>query len=215
MRGYITAVRRKLRTSGLQETFAIVAGRAYNSLFHGRLLLFRADITGNAVDSKLSGKKDGIKARTSIHELTADERSIFKGYGGESLLRLWEKRFQKGHSLFVVYHGGEVAGTGWIYEGGRKEFFTVPLAPGEAFIVAVFVLDPFRGKGLGTRILALILQRMKDDGFQRAYICTKEWNHFQKSIRRAGFELLGKVREIKMFGRVFQVWSECGGRDFP
>ncbi len=215
MVGHISTVRRKLGTRGFLETSAIVARRAYDSLFHGRLLLFKADIAEDAVDVEPADDENRILARTSVDELTADERSTFEGYGGESLIKLWQERFQKGHRLFLIYHGGDVVGASWLFEGEGNDFFTVPVAPGEVFVVNVFILESFRGKGLGTRSLALILRKMKEEGFRRVYICTKEWNHFRRAIGKNGFELVGKVREIKMFGKVFQVWSECGGRDFP
>jgi GNAT superfamily N-acetyltransferase len=213
--GYIAAVQRKLGSAGLRKTVALVAGRVYDALFHGRLLLFRTDLDGYSAAMVRSAREDRILLRRSIDELASVERNAFKEYGGDNLLRLWERRFHKGHRLYVTYDGSEVAGASWVYEGGAGRFFTVPLAQGEVFIVAVFVLEDFRGKGLGTRTLALLLEEMKEEGFERAFICTKEWNHFQKAIRRAGFECVGKLREINMLGKSIQVWSESGGSDFP
>jgi GNAT superfamily N-acetyltransferase len=213
--GYIAAVRRKLGTAGVRKTVVLGSRRAYDALFHGRLLFFRVDLDGYATDMESVDREDRVLPRKSIDEITSVERKAFKEYGGASLIRLWNERFQKGHRLFVTYHGSEVAGASWVYEGGTERFFTVPLAEGEVFIVAVFVLENFRGRGLGTRTLALILQMMKDEGFQRAFICTKEWNHFQKAIRRAGFQCVGKLREIKVFRKSIQIWSDSGASDFP
>ena len=213
--GYLTAVRRKVEKEGLRKTVVLASRRTYDELFHGRLILFRAYLDGYGADKARPNGHGRVVPRGSIEELGPEERKAFREYGGDSLLNLWRTRFHKGHRLLVTYHGREVAGASWVYEGAAERFFTVPLAEKEVFIVAVFVLHDFRGRGLGTRTLELILGRMRDEGFQRAYICTKEWNHFQKAIRKAGFDHVGKLREIKMFGKFIQVWSTSGASAFP
>jgi GNAT superfamily N-acetyltransferase len=212
--GYLSTVRRKLGTVGIRGTIALAARRAYDTILHGRLLVFRADLPTYVADEALVDKGTCVVVRNAIAEVTLIERRVFEEYGGYGLIRLWEKRFSLGHRLFVTYYSDKVAGASWVYEGKANGFFTVPLGVGDAFVVAVFILDSFRGKGLGMQSLALMLSTMREEGFKRAFICTKEWNFFRKSIRRAGFEFVGKVREIRLLGRAIQVWSDIEGEEF-
>lgn len=192
-----------------------MAQRIYGELFHSKNLFFSIDLSNYKPDEKSMNENVTVIDKTSFDQLSEDEKKVFQGYGGSALLDLFKKRFESGHKVFLTYYSGEVVGASWICEGGPGKFFMIPLSEGEFFILAVFIIEKFRSRGISSASLANILQRMKEYGFQKGFICTKEWNYFQKSIKKAGFELVGKVRELKMFRRNILIWSSVNAKDFP
>ncbi len=184
-------------------------------LFHSRNLLFMVDLTDYKVDNRTKNEHVEVVEIKSFDQLTASEKKVFQEYGGSNLLQLFEKRLLQGHRLFLTHVDGEIAGAIWIYEGGSGKFFMIPLSEKEFFILAVFIIDKFRGRGISSTSLAYLLTEMKEEGFRRGFICTKEWNFYQKSIKKAGFEFIGKVREIKAFKKNILIWSSVNWKDFP
>ena len=210
-----STVRKKMSTEGIRNTLLLMAQRIYGELFHSKNLFFSIDLSNCRPDERSRNENITVLDKTSFDQLTKDEKEVFRGYGGSALLDLFKKRFESGHRVFLTYYSGEVSGASWIYEGGPGKFFMIPLADREFFILAVFIVERFRGRGISSASLVSILQRMKGYGFQRGFICTKEWNFFQNSIKKAGFELIGKVRELKIFKRNILVWSSVNAKDFP
>lgn len=210
-----STVRKKFSIEGIKNTFLLMSQRIYCELFHSKNLFFALDLSNYKPDERSMNENITVLDKTSFDQLTEDEKEVFRGYGGSALLDLFKKRFESGHRVFLTYYLNEVVGASWIYEGGLGKFFMIPLAEGEFFILAVFIIEKFRGRGISSVSLANILQRMKEYGFQRGFICTKEWNFFQKSIKKAGFELVGKVREMKIFKRNILIWSSVNDKDFP
>lgn len=210
-----TTVKKKVAADGIKNTFLLVARRVYGELFHSRNLFFSIDLSDYAPDEERMSESITVIDRTSFDQLREDEKRAFQEYGGRALLELFKKRFENGHKLFVTYFSNEPVGASWIYEGGTGKFFMIPLAEGEFFILAVFIVDKFRGRGISSASLKSILVRMRDCGFKKGYICTKEWNFFQKSIKKAGFKLVGKVRELKILRRHILIWSSVDAKDFP
>lgn len=183
-------------------------------IFYSKNLFFTADLCNYNPDEKFINKKVEVLEKKLFEELTQTEKENLRKYGGEDLLALFEKRLEKGHRLFLTYLEGEVAGASWIYEGGIRKFFVIPLSKKDFFILAVFTIDKFRRKGVATSSLVYVLQKMKQEGFQRGFICTKEWNFYRKTIKKAGFEFVGKFREVRIFKRTILIWSSVGYRDF-
>lgn len=210
-----STVRKKFSTGGIKNTFLLIAQRIYCELFHSKNLFFAIDLSNYKPDERSMNENITVLDKTSFDQLTEDEKEVFRGYGGNALLDLFKKRFESGHRVFLTCYYNEVVGASWIYDGGPGKFFMIPLAEGEFFILAVFIIEKFRGRGISSASLVSILQRMKDYGFQKGFICTKEWNFFQKSIKKAGFELVGKVREMKIFKRNILIWSSVNDEDFP
>jgi GNAT superfamily N-acetyltransferase len=210
-----STVRKKFSTGGIKNTFLLMAQRIYCELFHSKNLFFAIDLSNYKPDERSINENITVLDKASFDQLTEDEQEVFKGYGGSALLDLFKKRFESGHRVFLTYYSGEVVGASWIYKGGPGKFFMIPLETDEFFILAVFIIEKFRGRGISSASLASILQRMKEYGFQKGFICTKEWNFYQNSIKKAGFEFIGKVREIKAFKKNILIWSSVNRKNFP
>lgn len=209
----LTSVSRKQAQLGVRRAAVFFARRLWDTLFHSRELFFTIDLSElTLVPGPGNGLVEVLEKR-SFSDLTGKEQEAIRGYGGSELLSLFEERLAGGHRLFLTYVDGDVAGAAWIYVGGPGRFFMIPLSQEEFFIVAVFIIDRFRGKGISVPSLKLLLQKMKKEEFRRGFICTKEWNFYHRSIEKAGFQLSGKVRKVRLFGRDFFIWSH-EGREF-
>jgi GNAT superfamily N-acetyltransferase len=210
---YIT-IRRKLSSIGIKNTFFLIVKRTYYTLFYSKDLFFAADLSNYHPDEKPINNEVEISEKTLFKRLTETEKKTLREYGGKDLLSLFEKRLERGHRLFLTYLNGEVAGASWIYEGGKGKFFIIPLSKKDFFILAVFTIDKFRKKGVGTASLIYLLEKMKREGFQRSFISTKEWNTYQKIIEKVGFECFGKYREFRIFKRHILIWYSVSRPDF-
>ncbi len=209
----LTSVRRKKTQLGVRKTAEFFARRLRDVLFHSRELFFTIDLSNRTLATSPGSDSVKVWEKKSFGDLTVKEQEALRGYGSGSLLALFEKRFAAGYRLFLTYVDEDLAGGAWIYSGGPGRFFMIPLSQEEFFIVAVFIIDRFRGKGLSLPSLILLLKIMKEYGFRRGFICTKEWNFYQRSIIKAGFELVGKVRKVTAFGKNIMIWSG-GAREF-
>lgn len=202
-----TIIRRKLSSIGIKNTFFLMTKRIYCMLFYSKNLFFTVDLSNYNPDEKPINKEVEVLEKKSFEQLTQTEKENLREYGGKDLLAQFKNRLEKGCRLFLTYFNGEVAGTCWIYEGGTRKFFVIPLSKKEFFILSVFIIDKFRRKGVGTTSLIHILKKMKQEGFQHGFISTKEWNFYQKAILKAGFQFVGKFHEFKILKRNILIWS--------
>ena len=70
-------------------------------------------------------------------------------------------------------------------------------------VLGMGLLAPYRGLGLGTRLLAETLQRARQAGLQRAELIVRADNAPAIALyRRAGFELEGTLRDYLRVGDV-------------
>lgn len=190
-------IQRKIQLIGLKETIGLIFKRIINIVLDPYTLFFFVQLE-NYVRGKIVISND-IKVRKieTIDDLKKIEKEVIVTYGTESLLEDYRNLFKEGHKLYLTYYKGEVAGASWISIGIPQDFTIMHISNKDFYIFAVFTIDEFRNKGIGTANLVLILEEMKNEKYSRAFICTKEWNPYQKSIKRAGFQYAGKFIEYK------------------
>ncbi|SPP99528.1 hypothetical protein NBG4_10062 [Candidatus Sulfobium mesophilum] len=210
----LISVSRKQAQLGVRKAATFFARRLWDMLFHSRELFFAIDLSDHTLPSGSGNGSVEVREKRSLSDLTEKEQEALRSHGGSELLSIFEKRLAGGHRLLLTYVDGEVAGAAWIYTGGSGRFLMIPLSQKEFFIVAVFIIDRFRGKGISLPSLILLLEKMKKESFRRGFICTKEWNFYRRSIEKAGFKLLGKVRKVRFFGRDIFIWSHEKGFEF-
>lgn len=208
-------IRRKFSSVGIKNTLFLIVKRTYDTLFYSKNLFFTIDLSNYNPDEKPINKEVKVVEKKSFDQLTETERKVFREYGGKGLLTLFEKRLKMGHRLFLMYLNSEVAGSIWIYQGGEREFFSVPLTTKDIMLQAGFTLDKFRRQGVFVAGLIKLLDRMKQEGFHRAFAATKEWNFSQNVLLKAGFKYIGRFREFKIFKWIILIWSDIICRDFP
>ena len=99
----------------------------------------------------------------------------------EKLIR--DPRFQPESLFFITYDNGPVA--------SACAWHTDKVAPETGVLHMVAALESHRGKGLGHLLNALVLHRINELGYQKAYLLTDDWRLAAiKSYLAAGFHPL-------------------------
>lgn len=204
---------RKIKSIGLRNAVAFLSKRFFEAIFHSRNVLFTVDLTRYNPDQKCVNKEIEVSERESFEDITTREIEGLRSYSGNKLLDVFRKRLDLGHRFFLAHLNGEVAGARWVYIGGRRRFFSIPLSEKEFMCFAGFAIDRFRRRGVSTNLFIHIIQKLKQEGFQRGYVYTKEWNMNRKAITRAGFEFIGKFSEYSILNRKILVWSDILDHD--
>ena len=207
-------IRRKLSNIGTKRTAALIIRRLYAVMFSSIGLFFRVNLLNYNSYGKPTNDQVKVIEIKSFESLADKDARCLRDYGGKNLLTLFKKRLAKGHRLFLSYINGQVTGASWVYVGGERRFFVIPLSEKDFIMLAVFTIDKFRGMHIATTSLIMILDKMRIEGFQRGFISTKQWNFFQKSIVKAGFQYVGKFHRVRILKRSILIWSSVSDNDF-
>lgn len=199
-------IKRKFSSLGFKHAVYFILRRIYRMLLNSRTLFFRIDFSTCRVQDSPANPEIMLAPKSSFNELTDSEQEALLMYDGPKLLNSFRTNFDKGYRLFLICSGTNVVGAVWVVDGGTTPFFTIPLANDEFFIISVFTIEAFRGKRIGTAALIRVLDHLKKSGYRSGFICTKEWNFYQKAIRTAGFDLVGTFREIHFFKKTIVIW---------
>lgn len=98
---------------------------------------------------------------------------------------------------------------GYVKLGIEKVFVldfekTLCIPPTAAFIYDAFILPSHRGMGLGSFIIAMTARHAQESGFRSIWCQIPSWNiPSVRMVERAGFESVGEIRFVKLFGRDF------------
>ena len=97
---------------------------------------------------------------------------------------MYESYPSPGSAFFVIEHKGNVAGCGGMG----------PLAEGDAGVCELrkmYLLPELRGTGLGTRLLGMVLDEARQNGYSKCYLETLDhMNHARYLYQRHGFEFM-------------------------
>lgn len=103
----------------------------------------------------------------------------------ESLILEFEKRISR-HTIpetFVALGNGKIVGTASIVE---NDIVTRPeLAP---WLAAVYVAPEFRGRGIGSKLVLVVVQEAKMLGVERLYLFTSDRMNFYCRLGWKAFE---------------------------
>lgn len=76
------------------------------------------------------------------------------------------------------------------------------ISPNAAFIYDTFISPSHRSMGLASQLVGLTARFAQEQGFRTIWCHIPDWNDpSKKAFRRAGFEAVGKIRFIKLFGK--------------
>lgn len=206
----IHQIRRKVASLGFGGALKFLYERFWAKVTRSRNVLFRIDVADTPCVAFPADLKLVVVERCSFKELTENEKTDLNRHGGHELLSLVRNRLEQRYRLFLGLLHGEVVGALWVCEGRIRNFYVVPMTSNEFMCVGVFVIDKFRGKRFGAALLYEVVARLKSEHFLRAYIFTKEWNPYLKSIRRVGFKPVGRFREVQLGRRTILIWSFLG-----
>lgn len=119
---------------------------------------------------------------------------------------VWEFQchlYDGARDFFWYRENGTIGHISWLY---YKEVPNRILRLGEKECEIKFclTLPEFRGKGLYPAALQTIQQYLKEQGYERCFICVKDDNLASiRGIEKSGFQLAGRMRVCKAFG--FQI----------
>ena len=205
-------IKRKIESFGIRDTVFFMAWRLFNTVFRSSNLLFRINLLDYNPHDKPLNTEIEIMEKKIFQEITHSEKKALREYGGVDFLRLFESRLKRGHRLFLASIGGEIAGARWVYIGGDRSFFVIPLSEREFMCFAAFTIDKFRRNGVSTTLFIHILTMMRQEAFQQGFVFTKEWNFHQKTILKAGFQPIGKFYEFRVLKRNILIWASVNDR---
>jgi len=100
-----------------------------------------------------------------------------------------------------IWCDGKLAAVSWAWSHSRYEGPIWSIGPGEAFVMDLFTLPEFRGRGLGTRLMRAIARHLWELRYERAF-CTVWWTHKTSVFmtERAGWRKEAVVFRIFPFG---------------
>ena len=110
-----------------------------------------------------------------------------------------------GHMFPCLRDGDTVIG--YIKLGIEKAFVLdferiLYIPPNGAFIYDTFISPSHRGMGLGSQLVGLTARFAQEQGFRTIWCHIPDWNDpSKKAFRRAGFEAVGEIRFVKLFGK--------------
>ncbi|NOT80449.1 MAG: GNAT family N-acetyltransferase [Bacteriovoracaceae bacterium] len=70
-----------------------------------------------------------------------------------------------------------------------------------AEVGAIYLLEKYKGKGIGYSLLSSGFKRMKEQGFKEAYCWVLEGNTTIKFYERSGAKFTGKTKEAEIGGK--------------
>lgn len=118
----------------------------------------------------------------------------------------WEfqcHRYDRVTDFFVYKKNGTIGHISWLYYKDDPNR-TLRLGDKECEIVFCLTFPEFRGKGLYPAALQTIQRYLKEQGYQRCFICVNDDNLSSiRGIEKSGFQRAGSMRFRKVFG--FQI----------
>ena len=145
-----------------------------------------------------------IEREFRIVKPTADELSEHRA--GKSLPR--EFYYDQIHSVtncYLVLHGNDIAYINWVYFKGDPSRF-LNLSDGVAELNYNTALSKYRGRGLMRKMVSYISHDLQTSGYIKVVSVIHELNPPAiKSVKRAGWRELGRIRTFGPFNRKIDV----------
>lgn len=121
--------------------------------------------------------------------LALSPEAIYEGTLGEvkptieKAKQLVEPLLQKGSYYLIATENDEL--TGWVLIGGSKDSFT-----GEkiGFIYELFVLEEYRGKGIGKQLIQTGIKHLQQEGYSEIRLSVFDGNPAIKLYESLGFK---------------------------
>jgi len=194
--------RKYLLQHGLKSSIVRLWQATQNLIFYNRDIIFcrdliRGELKGFAMPENFRIEKTE-KGSDAAEELL---KRIAEDYPKVLLQENFQKRFDMGASLWCLKHDTEYAGYVWILTGRTPRPWYLPLLGHDVYLFDALAFPKFRRRGLTPIMLHHILKYYKSEGFQRAYLETKEWNIIIiKLMLKSEFARIGLAK--RRFGRV-------------
>lgn len=119
-------------------------------------------------------------------------------------LQTWRRPFTWGEQLVVGILGGRIAAFAWVQRGTTEGFPTYygRLLDRDARILRVGVAPSFRRRGLNSRMMYSVLERLLESGCVRVFAESHKYNlPSVRTFLKAGFRVVGVLTVLRVPGR--------------
>lgn len=146
---------------------------------------------------------DVVLLRKMIRELAEFERELDRVTITETdLLRDGFGPHPRFRALIAEWNG-QTAGYAFVFS-----YYSTWVGPG-LFVEDIFVREEFRGKGIGTAMLAAVARTARDEGCRSLQWEVLEWNEKAVALYKAlGAEFLDEWRTVRLAGDALQRLAE-------
>lgn len=185
------AVKRKIVSIGFFPTMKLVICHLIELLFYRDYILFYVYIPKySIVPKQICGNVTGQEIK-SFDELSADDINSMRDYSGKHYIRAMKVRFSNNWKLFLAYIDKKIAGGAWtISNASELKTKNPPLFDRDVAIIDCWTIPSYRGKRVFPFLLSFIINQLKNENLERAFIEANERNFASiKGIKRGGFKV--------------------------
>ena len=147
------------------------------------------------------------KIEVKIRQAHEEDLILFKGVVDEETYVTLPQRFRDGHICFIALHVNSITSYSWLsFPGQYNASLRIKLSDKEdAYFYDVLVLPEYRNNKLQAALLTATMKCARSLGYTYTVTSVNELNTFSiRALKRAGFEAIGFVRYIEMFGRKYR-----------
>jgi GNAT superfamily N-acetyltransferase len=112
-----------------------------------------------------------------------------------------EASLRKGDRCLLLEHEGSMCAFAWVTFSDFKLalWYTLKLPPGWSYLVYIFVHPAFAGRGVGSSLLGLLMQAVRDQG--GSHMLSGLYSNWHASLRmhtRMGFRVQRRLTQCKV-----------------
>jgi len=188
---------------GLLDTINYAFKYGFRAIFQDKYYIYYADLKN--IERFSNVELDiNVVCRKSRNEISDEENTDICAAIDH---RIWndecDERFMKGAILWLAQLDGRVAGIVWSVNKHTIEPYFFPLQDKDIHLFDNLVLEKYRGKNINAAFIDNILRTLSKQGYERAYIETKIWNHQEmQSLKKTAFRNYAIAKKYILFQHV-------------
>ncbi|MFC1761589.1 hypothetical protein ACFL6U_05855 [Planctomycetota bacterium] len=196
---------RKYGIKGLCGRFWV---KIWHTVYSKPDVIYFSDLQTLETPSTQAQEPFRVVERTSMEALQTGELEAIDEYiGPEIAMRMFEERFSKQSSLWLLKKENDCVGMIWTIVGTTIEPFYYHIGRRDVHFYNNEIFLPFRGRGYNTGLIESVLWAMKERGLVRAYIETNLRNSKElRSLEKTDFEKMGLAAKLNVGKRNITQW---------
>ena len=179
-----------------------------NHFFFNREVVFWVDLLNRKSEEPAIQEKFVVERMEERSEIPNEMLKCLAEHQAEELLdNNLRERFERGASLWCLRMDGDFIGYIWSSVGKAMKPHYLPLTERDVHLFDNFIFPKYRGRMQNSILMNHVLDRLKIQGLQRAYIETAEWNHLElKSLAKIRFVRIGLAKRRFRQGKSIVTW---------
>ncbi len=179
-----------------------------NQLFFNRDIVFRFDLLDKKYEVLSIPEKYVIERMKKRSEIPDKFMKSFKEHQAVELLdNNIRRRFENGAFLWCLIKEGDFIGYIWSIVGKAMKPYYLPLTENDVHMFDNFIFPQYRGRMYNSILMNHVLERLRIEGLQRAYMETAEWNRAEcKSLIKNGFVQISFAKKRFRCGKNIVTW---------